>query len=325
MAVGWGYTNYWAGILPVELQAVKVQPVAPEECMAAWRTELGYNPIDPNSMLCMQPPLAGTPMGTCNGDSGGPLLAPFPDSKTGWLQIGITSWGAIGCEAPLPEMYTRVSEMLQWILGPSALGMFPAKALRLTLSELSIPDGATVAVYKGMAGVESMLLDRLDSACDAGMTYSDEGEGGLLLVLHTPPLVSLNRSSEGACDLECLQAQGLRGELEALGCADNFQAAGSDSGAGRPWGSGGAMGSGSMSGGSMGGLHATLQDECSQPLAGGVEGCELVQGTCQPPTCQLKHVRWENITAMARVGKAATGGLGMQAVKRFHEVLTPPT
>jgi len=305
VAVGWGYTDYEASEQPQKLQSVKVAPVSPEDCMDAWYMLYGYQPIDPNTMMCMTTPVEGMPMGTCNGDSGGPLLAPFPDSKTGWIQIGITSWGVVGCGPALPEVYVRVSEVLQWILGPKALGMFPARGLELKVNELAIPDGASVEVYKGMAAVESKLLDELDSKCDAGMTYSDEGEGGMLIVMDTPPLLP-TPPDEDPCDLECLKGQGLRAALSAPGCMDNFDPP-------PPMqGSGGAMGSGDEP-------MVTMAGACEEPMEGGLAGCELDDGMCMSPKCKLAEIRWENITAMARVGKAATGGLGMKAEKRFRE------
>lgn len=49
---------------------------------------------------------------SCSGDSGGPFVAPVGDH---WEQIGVVSWG-IGCgKQHYPGVYTRVSEMMDWI------------------------------------------------------------------------------------------------------------------------------------------------------------------------------------------------------------------
>ena len=50
---------------------------------------------------------------TCRGDSGGPLLTRRDDGA--WVQIGITSWGSLGCDAHVPQAFTRVSAVAPWI------------------------------------------------------------------------------------------------------------------------------------------------------------------------------------------------------------------
>ena len=50
----------------------------------------------------------------CLGDSGGPLACQLEDDGP-YVLYGITSWG-IGCGDPLhPGVYTRVTELIQWI------------------------------------------------------------------------------------------------------------------------------------------------------------------------------------------------------------------
>jgi secreted trypsin-like serine protease len=48
--------------------------------------------------------------GTCNGDSGGPIL--LGDQKT---VVGIVSFGSQECELGFPTIYTNVLNYLQWI------------------------------------------------------------------------------------------------------------------------------------------------------------------------------------------------------------------
>jgi len=63
-------------------------------------------------MLCAVAPNCS---GTCFGDSGGPLVV---ESKTGTRQVvGIVSFGIGGCALlPFwPDVYTRVSEYLDWL------------------------------------------------------------------------------------------------------------------------------------------------------------------------------------------------------------------
>jgi secreted trypsin-like serine protease len=50
---------------------------------------------------------------SCQGDSGGPLFV--PDGGSGWVQVGIVSFG-IGCgRRDFPGVYTRVARYQNWI------------------------------------------------------------------------------------------------------------------------------------------------------------------------------------------------------------------
>ncbi len=52
--------------------------------------------------------------GTCNGDSGGPLLAAGPGGS-GLLEIGITNSGFERCTTKLPSIYTRADLISPWV------------------------------------------------------------------------------------------------------------------------------------------------------------------------------------------------------------------
>lgn len=50
------------------------------------------------------------------GDSGGPLLCPYPNEKDRWFVGGIVSWG-VRCASPkLPGVYANVPKFVPWIL-----------------------------------------------------------------------------------------------------------------------------------------------------------------------------------------------------------------
>jgi secreted trypsin-like serine protease len=66
---------------------------------------------DPATMLCTLDPARAT--GTCNGDSGGPLLALRGDGA--WVEVGVTSWGESGCATNMPSVFTRVSSVSSWV------------------------------------------------------------------------------------------------------------------------------------------------------------------------------------------------------------------
>ena len=59
-----------------------------------------------DNMICA----TGHFKGTCNGDSGGPLM--LKGSRT---VIGVTSWGQQSCNLNVPSVFARVSSQLSWI------------------------------------------------------------------------------------------------------------------------------------------------------------------------------------------------------------------
>jgi Trypsin len=50
--------------------------------------------------------------GTCNGDSGGPILATLDQT---WVEIGLTSFGAANCSTAIPGFFTRTDTIDAWI------------------------------------------------------------------------------------------------------------------------------------------------------------------------------------------------------------------
>jgi secreted trypsin-like serine protease len=71
----------------------------------------GY-PYHASSDLCaLSPPGSGT--GTCEGDSGGPLLA--KDASGNLLEIGLTSVGPADCDTQTPDYYTAIKPIASWV------------------------------------------------------------------------------------------------------------------------------------------------------------------------------------------------------------------
>jgi secreted trypsin-like serine protease len=54
--------------------------------------------------------------GTCKGDGGGPLQITLEENPCVHYVVGVNSFGVAGCgEENSPEVFTRVSEYLDWI------------------------------------------------------------------------------------------------------------------------------------------------------------------------------------------------------------------
>jgi len=90
----------------IELQEVDVPIVSNATCNTSYGGEITAN------MIC-----AGYAQGgkdACYGDSGGPLFVP-DETGTGWVQVGVVSWGE-GCALPnYYGVYARVSRYQSWI------------------------------------------------------------------------------------------------------------------------------------------------------------------------------------------------------------------
>ncbi|XP_049862159.1 uncharacterized protein LOC126355792 isoform X3 [Schistocerca gregaria] len=103
--LGWGEVgNGQVSALPL---LAPVQVVGRSTCQRAWAA-LGVTL--PPYTLCSGSPTAGT----CNGDSGGALMAQDVDGL--YYATGIISFGAPKCGTPgIPDVHTRIVSYLNWI------------------------------------------------------------------------------------------------------------------------------------------------------------------------------------------------------------------
>jgi hypothetical protein len=117
---GWGLTTKGdSGATPPQLQYATVQLQDSHYCEAT----LGkINVFDPRLWLCTDTPSHA--VGTCHGDSGGPLLWTNP---AGVVElIGLTDWGFDGCDPPI-SAFTNLATEGPWVLFAAGLGPQPAR------------------------------------------------------------------------------------------------------------------------------------------------------------------------------------------------------
>lgn len=101
--IGWGYMHTGRD-LPNQLQVVD-DPIKDPSTPICYPGSLG------GGIICSHQPTGGS----CNGDSGGPLICPVEGREDTWLQFGIVSFGNADCTKGA-SFYTSVSYWLTWIV-----------------------------------------------------------------------------------------------------------------------------------------------------------------------------------------------------------------
>ncbi len=104
---GWGNRSANGSSFPSALYEVEVPIRTDADCANAYRN---FTYIV-NQMLCAGELSGG--QDSCQGDSGGPFVV--PDGGSGWIQVGVVSWG-VGCgRANFPGVYTRLANYTGFI------------------------------------------------------------------------------------------------------------------------------------------------------------------------------------------------------------------
>lgn len=120
-------TKYYAGSQRLKVATIPQVPL--RRCKAAYSeaTVIGERQICAGSIWQGED--------SCNGDSGGPLMTPEPDSGCPFL-VGVVSWGPERCGAPEKYgVYTRLSEFVSWIHDKSGVVLKIRETRTLSLSE----------------------------------------------------------------------------------------------------------------------------------------------------------------------------------------------
>lgn len=101
--IGFGRTSH-GGSLSNSLQQLEVGFVNNQECST------NHGRFETDMKLCADKDASGT----CNGDSGSPLLDVQQDTGEK-IQVGIVSYGKVSCASAYPDYYARVSNYVDWI------------------------------------------------------------------------------------------------------------------------------------------------------------------------------------------------------------------
>ncbi|XP_068632247.1 transmembrane protease serine 9-like [Battus philenor] len=110
VVTGWGRVRH-NGALSAELLRLNKQTVEGSRCVTevarrASQLNIRAPAVEPHIELCT---FHSAGRGTCNGDSGGPLLTTSNNQ-----QVGIVSWG-LPCAQGAPDMFVRVSAYRSWL------------------------------------------------------------------------------------------------------------------------------------------------------------------------------------------------------------------
>jgi elastase-2 len=109
---GWGRTSS-SNALPDTLQQANIEVLTTAACALRMQPVNGATIWDKH--ICLFD--TNNNIGSCNGDSGGPLNC--PNGSGGYYVAGVTSWGISNilgnCLQTYPSVYTRTSSYLDWI------------------------------------------------------------------------------------------------------------------------------------------------------------------------------------------------------------------
>jgi secreted trypsin-like serine protease len=111
LIAGWGLTDPDADAGPSDLQYGETVVQSPSYCAQIASDTEGF--FDETDQVCAIDAPSDSE-GTCNGDSGGPLITAEPGT-TNPVEIGLTSYGINSCDTGFPGYFTRADAISSWV------------------------------------------------------------------------------------------------------------------------------------------------------------------------------------------------------------------
>lgn len=105
--VGWGRTEGKSNSSPRWLQELEVNVISQQQCQRQWSHGKGKVEVG-GPKMCFE-----SRGSSCHGDSGGGMFIQEGRKQT---LIGVCSYGLADCQNWAPEVYTRVTSALDWIV-----------------------------------------------------------------------------------------------------------------------------------------------------------------------------------------------------------------
>ncbi len=168
---GWGSTNAdVANAYPTHLRDTTVPMQSDATCASKYPRSRGLSlTFFAANMVCAGPLAGGRD--TCFGDSGGPLMVPGAGGA-GWVQVGITSWGADCAKPDNPGVYSRLGadSLASFVSSTARFGPFNDASSFIARQFLDfahrLPSGAELAAWQGrLRGVgPGVLIADLESS-----------------------------------------------------------------------------------------------------------------------------------------------------------------
>ncbi|MEZ9527128.1 serine protease [Enterovibrio norvegicus] len=148
---GWGFINTGASVTTSTLQTASISTISDSTCATDWGVTVTGVSDYRNKFFCAE----ATNIGSCNGDSGGPLAWKDANTGGGDVLVGVVSFGpASQCASnAFPDVYTQVSNYVDWINDCKA-----GNCMSVSSSIALSGGGGGNALYLWLLGCVSILL-----------------------------------------------------------------------------------------------------------------------------------------------------------------------
>lgn len=203
----------------VRVGSGEVSMMEAEQCVDIFFMEDGYFSVaSGREVLCARGESAST---LCEDLGGGtPLISTVSNSNLPGSLIAIQQTRSCVPGGANARVYTRISEIQQWVLAAIGKAHVPAQRLALDFSGISLGN-ASVAVCAGVSEDQKALVASFQDSAPR-FVYDTAGAGSLLVVLNILPSEQYGQP----CDHLCFAHRGFTGKLSVLDCAQNFKIAG---------------------------------------------------------------------------------------------------